>query len=715
LTSLRSPSWYRVAELKPRLRPHALIHRQRERGQLWYVMQDRQSGRFHRLSPAAHHVTCLMDGRRTIDKIWTLVAQRYGDDPPTQDEIIRLLAQLHAADLLIGGVPPHFDELAERAKKHARRTLLQKISSPLAIRIPLLDPHRFLTATMPLVRPLFTWFGFVLWTGVVAAGITLAAMNWPALTHNVVDRALSAQGVALLLVLYPLVKALHELGHAYASERWDGEVHEIGVMLLVLLPVPYVDASASSAFPEKWRRVVVGAAGMMVETFLAAIAMIVWVTAEHGLVRAAAFDVMLICGVSTVLFNGNPLLRFDGYYILADIIETPNLATRANRYFFYLVRRYAFGVTDATSPATAPGEAPWFTTYAIASFFYRTTVMLGIALFVGTKLFFVGVALALFTLLNGLVFPVVKGLRYLMTSQQLARHRMRATAVSFAALAGLLALLFALPLPHATVAQGVVVVPERSAVRARNEGEVLKVWSGGRDGLVAAGTTLVSLADSTLAAQTDVVAAQLEVLRMRLDVVKTSDLVQANILREQIRQSESRLALNRKRLADLDIVAEQSGRLVFPVLSDLPGRFVRKGDLLGYVVGDSDSVVRVVIPQADVELVRDRTVRIDARFVDHIAQVVPAQLVREVPAAQADLPSLALSTRGGGEIALDPGKTDAPRALETQFQFELRTPSQRLEREIGGRVYVRFDHGLEPIAWRVIRSGRQIFLRHFGV
>ena len=165
---------------------------------------------------------------------------------------------------------------------------------------------------------------------------------------------------------YPLVKLLHEFGHAFAVKRWGGEVHEIGILFLVFMPIPYVDASAASVFPGKHRRMVVGAAGIAVELFLAAIATFVWVSVEPGWTRHVAYAVMLVGGVSTLLFNGNPLLRFDGYYVFADAVEIPNLASKANRYVASLAQRFVLGMRRARVPETSPGEAPWLVGYAIA-------------------------------------------------------------------------------------------------------------------------------------------------------------------------------------------------------------------------------------------------------------------------------------------------------------------------------------------------------------
>ncbi|MBD8909660.1 M50 family metallopeptidase, partial [Methylorubrum zatmanii] len=452
--SLFSQSWYRVAGLRPRLRRHAEIHRQSFRGEIWYVLQDHQTGRFHRLSSAANLILCLMDGRRTLQEVWELAARRNEDDPPTQDDTIRLISQLHGSDLLQGDLPPDLAELAERSETTARRTLIARVKNPLALRLPLFDPDALLDRLAPFYRPIFSAWGLAVWLGVVVSGLVVAALHGRELTGDVAGQMLSAQNVALMMCLYPVIKALHEAGHACAAKAWGGEVHEVGMMLLVLLPAPYVDASSSAAFPSKWQRMTVAAAGIFVELFLAALAAIVWALAEPGLVRAAAFNVMVIGSVSTLLFNGNPLLRFDGYYIFADLIEIPNLGSRANRYFFYLIERYLLKIEGATSPVTAPGERPWLLLYAVSSFIYRTTVSIAIASFIATQYFVFGVLLALLALAGTVVSPLVRGLKFILTDPKLNRHRGRAVFLTSAAAGAAFAMLFVVPLPYTTMAQG---------------------------------------------------------------------------------------------------------------------------------------------------------------------------------------------------------------------------------------------------------------------
>ena len=247
-TSLFSPSWYRVSSLKPRLRCHAQIHRHFYRGQLWYVVQNHSTGRFHRFTPQAYLIIGLMDGKLTLEQIWQIAAQRLGDDMPTQEEVIQLVAQLHRADILQSERSPATEEMHERDVKEVRKKRLQNLRSPLAIRIPLLDPEKFINVMAPLVLPMFSVVGILLWLCMVAWAATMAASHWGELTDNISDRILAVDNLLILFAVFPFVKAMHELGHAFAVKRWGGEVHEVGIMLLVFMPVPYVDASSASAF-----------------------------------------------------------------------------------------------------------------------------------------------------------------------------------------------------------------------------------------------------------------------------------------------------------------------------------------------------------------------------------------------------------------------------------------------------------------------------------
>src|SRR5262245_38664697 len=177
-TDLYSASWYRVADIRPRLRSHVRIHRHQYRGELWYVLEDRVSRRMHRFNAAAYYMVGLMNGYRSVQQLWDAATARFGDDAPSQDETIRLLGQLHAAELLQTEVAPDVAELLRRTRKGKPSIWMQNLRSPLAMRFPLFDPDRLLERWLKWYRPLFGWGGALLWLAVVGAGALAAASHW---------------------------------------------------------------------------------------------------------------------------------------------------------------------------------------------------------------------------------------------------------------------------------------------------------------------------------------------------------------------------------------------------------------------------------------------------------------------------------------------------------------------------------------------------------
>jgi putative peptide zinc metalloprotease protein len=716
--SLFSSSWYRVADIRPRLRNHARIYRHVYRGQIWYVLQDQTTGRFHRFSTVANFVIGLMDGRRSLHEIWLAGCDQLGDDAPTQDEVIGLLSSLHRADVLQTDKPIDMMELHERKHQIAKQKLKQYIQNPLSLRFPLYDPDRLLIAMQPLTRHIFSWFAALLWVAVVGWAVVMVGVHWEALTRDMSDRVFAADNLLVMSLVFPLTKLLHEFGHAIATRQDGGEVHEMGVMLLVFLPVPYVDASASSGFRNKYRRMLVGASGMLSELFLAGLAMLVWVNVEPGLVRAVAYNVMLVAGISTVLFNANPLLRFDGYYILADWIEIPNLAQRANNYLGYLTRRYVFGSEDVAVPETAPGERGWFVFYAITSFFYRIFISISIAAMVATQYFVIGILLAIWSVYLMIVLPLAKKLAWLFTGSDLSRNRMRAISVTTLMVAVILAVVVGVPAPSWSRTEGVASVPIDNVVRAGADGVINRVVAV-PNATVRKGDVLMTMEDPDLAGQVLVLSAQLAEQQAKLTSA-VHEKVYASIIREEIAAVSQRLAAVRRKVAELVVRSPAEGIFVVADAQDLPGRYVHRGELVAYVMDFSRMTVRAVIPQSDIDLVRKMTRRVELRTIENIPRVLHGTVIRAVPAATDELPSLALSAHGGGEISLDPTRSENPRnsepkAASTLFHFELELSETGAIQHLGSRIYVRFEREPEPFATQVYRVIRRIFLNKFNV
>lgn len=716
-----SASWYRVAQLRPRLRSHARIQRHIYRGEVWYVLRDEASGRFHRFTPTANLIIGLMDGERTLDEIWALARSRLGDAAPGQDELIQLLAALHRADVLLGDVTPDLAETQVRRSRSLRLRFKQYFANPLALKFPLFDPDRFVERLLPRLRPLLGPAGLLLWLAAVAAALVLAAMHWQALTRDVVDRVFATENLLLIWLLYPLLKALHEFGHAIAVKAGGGQVREMGIMLLVLVPIPYVDASAATGFRHRRTRMLVGAAGVIAETFCAALAMILWAWVEPGLVRAALFNIVVIAGVSTLVFNLNPLLRFDAYYILADYLEMPNLGQRAGAYLGYLVNRYLFKVERALSPATTGAEAAWLGLYAVASFTYRVLVMVSIILLVASKYFFIGVLLALWAAINMAVLPLGRRLA-LLFGPRLGPRRARAQAVVGGGLAVVLAIVFFLPAPSWTMAEGVVWAPEQSRVRSGNACFVRRVLAEAGQA-VRRGDPLIECEEPELAAQLQVLEARLLELEASGRAYFSTNRLYSDIVLEEVGHIEERLAETRRRAEELLMRSPGDGRFVMPDLAGAPGRMVQRGETVAYVLADLPATVRVVVRQDDIDRVRGAGAGVAVRVADRLDDLIPATVQREVPAATDQLPSMALSVAGGGQFGLDPSsKTQAGEALEGEartlaqlFLFDLELPAGAAVAGIGQRVFVRFEHAPEPLARQWYRGIRSLLLRRFNV
>lgn len=709
-----SQSWHHVTELRPRLLPHARIYRHTYRGKPWYIIQDSSGGRYHRLSPQAHALVSRMDGTNTVQALWDEACRIGGDDIPTQDEVVELLMQLHANDLLHSDITPDTAELFDRYRKRRSQKWKQWLKNPLSLRVPVLDPDLFLTRWVHRLAWLFSNRGGLFWLIVVLPALFLAGVHWQELTNNLSDQVLATDNLLLLLFVFPAIKALHELGHGFATKAWGGTVHEMGIMFLVFAPVPYVDASASSAFQSKRQRAVVGLAGMLVELFLAAIAMYIWVLVEPGLLRAIAFNVMFVAGVSTLIVNGNPLLRFDGYYVLADLIEIPNLAQRGQQYLKYLSDRYLFGARDIEPPNETDSEKRWLTVYAITSWIYRILLTISIILFISNEFFIFGVLLGIWGAISLLGVPIWKSVKHVLESPTLQRHRSRAIKVSLGLLSGFILFISVIPMPLRTMAEGVVWLPDQALVRSGVDG-FFERWLVNPGDSVVRGTPLLVMRDPGLNAELAAANARVVEADARYRAEQFTKPAQAEVSLQKLEHEKRILDRTAERHARLIVYAESDGVVAALRSQDMEGQYFKKGELIGYILGPNQFIARVAVTQDDIDLVQARLKSAELRFSDSIADVYSVRVMRQVPSGVDELPTAALTPAGGGIIPVDPKDQSGLKTLQRIFLFDLKLPDQINPAALGGRVYVRFDHVYEPLLSQWSRRLRQLFLSHFNV
>jgi putative peptide zinc metalloprotease protein len=699
--SLFHSHWHRVADLQPKLGPQVQVQRQRYRGQTWYVLRDTASGSHYRMNGAAYQFVGRLDGARSVNQVWELAVRHLGDDAPTQGDIIRLLAQLTESGLVHAGTKPDVESLFRVEGERIRRRRWEQIN-PLAFRVPLFDPTRLLNRLEPALRTLFHPAVFALWMLVAFAGALMVAANWQSLAAHAGANLQSARYLLLAWLCYPVMKALHELAHAAAARRWGGAVHEAGITLLFFTPTPYVDASAASAFRARHQRALVSAAGIMVELAVGIVALGVWLAVQPGLVRDIAFVTLAIAAVSTFFVNGNPLLRFDGYYVLSDALDLPNLAARSTAYWVYLLQRYLLGASSWVAPPVAVGERKWLCCYAPLSFAYRFALACAVVLWIGSKSWLLGVLIGLLISIMVLVKPATVFLKAALSAGGRGRALVAAVAVA--------AVIFVVPLPFTVLGQGVVWPPDDAQLRSDADGFVSEVLAQTGDA-VGAGQVLIQLSDPALIAERAALVSRLTGLRAEQYDSLLRNPVRARDVLQRIEATTAELERAEERLEGLNIRSKVAGRLVLARPEDLPGSFVRKGAMVGYVLTPGSVNVRVLLDGEDAPLVRERARVAEVWLAERPIEPLKGQIARDTPAATQALPNAALGDRAGGAYRTDPA--DGMRALEPLFQVDVAVAGHRLER-VGGRAWIRFELGAEPLALQGYRRLSQLLLSHFN-
>lgn len=703
-----SESWYRVADLKVRLRAAAQISRQYYRGERWYVVRDPAGNQYHRISDAAYHFVALLDGRRTVQDAWDLVSQEFDDAAPTQPEVIQILSQMWAANLIEADVPPDATVLLRRHKQLIQREWKGKLMNLLFPRFPLWDPDRFLCRWMPVMERVISKLGAIIWLMVVIAAITAVSPHWADL-KTFASHSTDPGNWLLLWAVFVGTKTIHELGHAFACRRFGGECHELGIMLLVLIPTPYVDASSAWSFPSRWQRIFVGAAGMIFELFLASIMAFIWIaTKDSGsIVAMIAFNAMIVASVSTVIFNANPLLRYDGYYILADWLEIANFQQKSSEYALGLIRRHLFRVKQQM-PLPPASQRAWMLPYAIASSIYRIFIGIMIVVMVTYTVPIIGVLMALGGVVTWGLLPVGKVLRYVLLDPELARKRLRASAITLAAIALIVALVGVIPFPVTFRATGVVEPVNRVYLYAQGEGFVESIGTHAdgtpvKDGdVLAPGEVILVMNNPSLdltirEGQQEIV--RLEAQREIYRATNPNGLLQSeNEMR--LRQKQLDDALRRREELTLRAPANFSGRLTSPELRFMQGKWLKRGDSLGLVSTTEKLEIKTYVNQNDLRMkwiLSD--LHPEVRLAGDVSRVLVATGVDHPASSTNELANASMSIQAGGEIRTNPKDPKKSAGNVMEFRVYLDNPGEVAVP--GQRAFVRFSaYKREPLIWQ---------------
>jgi putative peptide zinc metalloprotease protein len=435
------------------MRPDLICREQQTGSQEAWVVKDPVSLRYFTLTPQEFAILNWLDGENSLQDICREFANAFPPQRITPAHLQSFFTNLYENGLITAEAPDQGSILLDNRGRQQRRERLQTWLNWLAIRLPIFDPDRLLAWLEPRVRWLFSRaylfacaFFALFALGFVAYHATEFRAQLPELKE-----LLNPRNMLWIAVAFAAAKVLHEFGHALACKHFGGECHELGLMLLLFVPCMYCNVTDSWMLESRWRRIAVSAAGMIVEFQLAALAVFVWWFSEPGVVHAIALNTMVVCTVGTLFFNGNPLLRYDGYFILVDLLGIPNLWQESRSALKSALAKW-FLRSEFVPPTDPQDRRRTLIAYAVLSIAYRVFVMVAILLFLQRVLIpkglgvFIPVVLATFGV-SAAVYWFISLRRF--WSRPMAWRQFRLLRVLYATAAIAIAgfLLFAVPLP----------------------------------------------------------------------------------------------------------------------------------------------------------------------------------------------------------------------------------------------------------------------------
>jgi putative peptide zinc metalloprotease protein len=566
------------------MRADLIVQRQRWQGREYWTIKDPLTLRYYRFEEEEFAILEMLDGQTGIDQIREQFEQRFAPQTLAGNQLQHLLALLHRSNLLVSSAAGQGEQLQKRSRERMRKERLALLASFLAIRFRGVDPDRWLTWLDRRVGWLFSLPAAIGMLMLVVSALLLIAAEFDTFRARLpgFEAFFAAQNWLWLAVILCVTKILHEFGHGLACKRFGGECHEMGVMLLVFTPCLYCNVSDSWMIPSRWRRAAIGAAGMYCELILAALATFVWWFSEPGLVNHLSLNVMFVCSVSTLVFNANPLMRFDGYYILSDLLEIPNLRQKSAAVIQCKLGAWLLGLAERTDPFL-PTRGRWlFAAYSVASAVYGWLVTFSIFWFLyhvlepyGLKI--LGQLLGLAMVFTLFILPLVRLVRFLLQPARADTVNKLRLSVSLGAIGAVVGSLLLVPLPYYVACTFEVQPRGAESVYVNVPGELKAVHLTG--GSVETGQLIAELDDPEVRLAEERLVAQHEQFTARAESIRQQAHSDDQALLQLAQTEEARAAVQaqldrlRQDLARLTIRAPAAGLVIPP-----PTRHVDKSN-----------------------------------------------------------------------------------------------------------------------------------------
>lgn len=670
------------------LRSDLAISHQLFEGRSHAIIKDPLSLKYFRLPAEDYALAALFDGRRNVAEICAAFWSAHPHAALMQGEKAlreRVLAFAH--ELLMAGFL-EATGAGVRRQLELRRLRKRPLSpwglfmKALFLKIPLWDPDAFLIRLERPLRPLWSWAGFVMSLLVLLAGTVVFAFNFPRIEPSL-DDFLTLPNLALVWALTLLVKVVHEFGHGLTCKHYGGEVHEMGLMVMVFSPFLYADVTDSYLFPKRRHRILVAAAGIYVELVIAAVAALLWAVSQPGPTQQLLFNLMLITSVWTVLFNANPLMKFDGYYILTDVLGVPNLRSKAQLCVSSMFGRWLFGTqpsaqTERLLPRRNRG---WFVLYSLAAQAYLLQITLGIAmifhhLLKPYGLAWLGDAIGAGAVMSMLVVPVSGFLKKQFSMAAASKPGCWRRPVVVLALV-LLAAGLLLQCPwQVRVERPAVVRPLQAAwVRAEVPGRIKEILVKAGD-RVAAGQPLAVLENVSLSS--DVAGAKLEVERASRQTDLALGAGAPAILQQYaaVRESAGVALKEAQRMLDkLTLRSPVAGTVLTPDLERLAAGSLKAGDTLCEVAALQPLQLFIPLNERQARHIRAGQ-RVELRVAAAPGRTYEGEVTEDAKTPPSDdLPPNLVATLGG-DIAAKPDADGKLKPLEVTYGVLVTLPNE---------------------------------------
>ena len=579
---------------------------------------------------------------------------------------------------------------AEAAKQSWGKWLLHHY---LFFRIPLVRPQAFLAASWPVVSLLFTrtavWF-MVLLGG---TGLYFASRQWDSFVHTFLH-FISWEGAFYYLVSLVVVKIAHEFGHAFMAYRFGCRVPTMGVAFLLMVPLLYTDVTDAWRLKSRRQRLMVDAAGMFAELYLAAIATFAWAFLPDGTMRSIAFVMATTSWVMSLAINLNPFMKFDGYYILSDASGTPNLQDRGFAIGKWKLREILFGLGIPAPEAFSRRRELFLTVYAWGVWIYRFFLFLGIALLV-YHYFFKALGLFLFAveILWFIIVPVTKELKEWWNMKDLMKRSSR-SYLTLAVVSGLVALV-CVPWSGNVYIPSIVTTLKQAEIHTGEPARISKIYvkNGQR---VRAGDRIIDLVSPDLEHQRTLSRRKLRLIELRLariagDGQERSDRL---VLEEEKKSETHRLQGIEKRIRELEIRAPRAGRIRDMARGLLEGRWINPSLKIASILapGRPDYIeLRGALGERDLHRIRAGASGIfipdDAMLPD-----VPVRLEKISETGMKELKDLYLASDFGGHVSVRPDEHGRMVVSNGQYLVTLQVDPQKMN-GISSGLYDRILRG----------------------